>query len=101
MELPEGYKYNNKICKLNKALYGLKQAPLKWNQCFTTFLKTKRLKPTNTEPCIYKTDDNSLILAIYVDDGLIIGQNKPVINRLLSDLGKEFQISIFKNIKFF
>lgn len=101
MELPEGYKYNNKICKLNKALYGLKQAPLKWNQHFTTFLKTKRLKPTNTEPCIYKTDDNSLILAIYVDDGLIIGQNKPVINRLLSDLGKEFQISIFKNIKSF
>lgn len=101
MELPKGYKLANKICRLNKALYGLKQAPLRWNQRFTTFLKTEGLKPTKTEPCIYKTDDNSLILAIYVDDGLIIGQNRLIIDKLLSNLGKEFEISVFKNIKSF
>lgn len=101
MELPDGYNCNNKICRLNKALYGLKQAPLRWNQRFTTFLKTKGLKPTKAEPCIYRTDDNTLILAIYVDDGLIIGQNRQSIDKLLSNLGKEFHISVFKDIKSF
>lgn len=101
MELPKGYNDKNRICKLNKALYGLKQAPLKWNQRFTSFLKYKGLKPTKAEPCIYKTEDNSLILAIYVDDGLVIGQNKQILDNLLYYLGKEFQITVCKNVKSF
>lgn len=85
MELPEGYQHPNKICRLNKALYGLKQAPLtRWSQRFTNFLKTQGLKSTKAEPCIYKTDDNSL--AIYVDDGLIVGRNRLTIDKLLSNL---------------
>lgn len=29
MQPPQGYDYEEKICKLKEALYGLKQAPLK------------------------------------------------------------------------
>lgn len=100
MEFPKGYDYDNKICRLNKALYGLKQAPLRWNQRLSTFLKTEGLNSIKAEPCIYKTDDNSL-LTIYVDDGLVIGKTKSIIDKLLDKLGKEFEISVSKDVKSF
>lgn len=101
MELPEGYKGSNKICKLQKALYGLKQAPLQWNHRFTTFLTSEGLQPLETEPCIYNNEDNSLTLAIYVDDGLLIGQDKKKMKRLLDSLGREFKMTTFPDPKSF
>lgn len=86
MELSEGYKQGSKICKLNKTLYGLEQAPLKWNQRFMVFLQTVGLKPIKTKPSIYKTDVNSVIMAIYVDNGLVIGEDRLAIRLLIKQI---------------
>lgn len=60
---------------MKKLIYGLKQAPVKFNKKLTTFLKKERMTQLKTEQYIFKSEFNSLILEIYVDDGIIIGQN--------------------------
>ena len=74
MEQPLGFEDGNpKVCKLNRSHYGLKQASRCWNQRLTSVLDRLGLKSTNADPCVF-TNGNSadlLILAIYVDDGII------------------------------
>jgi len=98
MEIPEGYtRHPKEICKLQKALYSLKQAPLNWNQRLTDILKTRGLKPTKVEPCIYVNESHSIILAFYVDDGIIIGSDRQEVKQLISSIGNEFEIATYTN----
>lgn len=46
---------------------------------------------TNYDPCIYSNSDGSLLLALYVDDGLVAGQSESEINSLLSKLKENFE----------
>lgn len=98
MHIPEAYEdTNNKVCKLNRALYGLKQAPVKWNERFSDFLKEVGLKPIQSERCIFKSEDSSIILTFYVDDGLIIGKDKKKIKTFLEELSHEFKLKVWEN----
>lgn len=101
MKVPEGFEENNKVCKLEKALYGLKQAPMQWNECFKNFLEQNDLIPTKSEQCIYRTNDSSMILAIYVDDGILIGNNNDKMKDLLLKLKEKYKITICKNVNTF
>ncbi|UYV65691.1 hypothetical protein LAZ67_3005154 [Cordylochernes scorpioides] len=96
MYLPEGYE-DNKICRLKKALYGLRQAPSKWNKRFEAFLKTKGLVQSKLENCIFKNQNGSLILALYVDDGMLFGSHVEEMDNLLEELAQEFEIRISNN----
>lgn len=96
MHLPEGF-VGTKLCKLNRSLYGLKQAPLKWNQRLTIFLKKHGLVSLLTEKCVFKNEDGSIILAIYVDDGIVVGGDEILIKKLLDDMKNEFEIVISEN----
>jgi hypothetical protein len=76
MEEPEGFETSRNgalVCKLKKSLYGWKQAPRQWNHKFNEFLLS--FKPTYSDPCLYTTPDWSLIIALYVDDGLVLGND--------------------------
>lgn len=98
MYLPEGYgNEKNKICKLRKAIYGLKQASHNWNKKFTEILKKHQLKQLLTEKCIFKKEDNSALLAIHVDDGILFGRNLQDLKNLLSKLKNVFEIIINEN----
>ena len=67
------------MLKLNKALYGLKQSLREWNMALEKFLR-EDLKMTHlkTEQCIYVRIDEDrseyIILAVYVDDLVIVGE---------------------------
>lgn len=98
---PEGYNCKNEIFKLKKALYGLKQAPLAWNNRFSDFIKQKGLQPLKTEQCLFKKTNGKLILGIYVDDGIIVGENLKEINELIKKLKQEFKITVTQEIKTF
>ena len=94
MELPEGYDEKpTSVCKLQKALYGLKQAPLKWNQKLTNFLRKEGLHPLKTEQCIFVNEDRTIMLAIHVDDGLLVGTDKEMLNFLLENLKQNFEMT--------
>lgn len=98
MNQPEGFDDGSgKVCKLNKSLYGLKQAPRMWNERVTTFFEEKLgLISTDDDPCIYYNKDKSIMLSLFVDDGLVVGQNEDEIYKLLEEIRKEFQITFSK-----
>lgn len=101
MSVPEGYKETEKVCMLSKALYGLKQAPQRWNVKFTDKLKKRGLEALDTEKCIFVNADRSIILAIHVDDSLVLGNNLETMRKLLDDLNKDFKITIVLELKSF
>ena len=95
MEQPPGYNYGSgKVCKLKKSLYGLKQSPRQWNQRFTNFLVKHKLQATNADNCVFVNSDKNLYLAIYVDDGLIAAQKEDDMRKIITELQKEFEITI-------
>ena len=98
MEQPEGFEVEGKeymVCKLKKSLYGLKQAPRQWYKKFDSFMVSHGYKRTDADPCVYIqqfTGGNFIILLLYVDDMLIVGQDVAMIRKLKSDLSKSFDM---------
>ena len=69
----------NKVMKLKKALYGLKQAPCAWNKKIDTLLQKLNFTKCSTEHGAYvrlNTNDDLIIIFLYVDDLLVIGSNE-------------------------
>lgn len=92
MEQPEGFNDGSgRVCKLRKSLYGLKQAPRQWNTQFDKFLHKFGLIKSQNDPCIYVAPKRALYLALYVDDGLVIGKSIETIKKLLDTMNKEYE----------
>ncbi|CAB0008728.1 unnamed protein product, partial [Nesidiocoris tenuis] len=91
MRLPEGYPPG--VCKLNKSLYGLKQSPMCWNEKLKSTLKKFGLQPTKNESCLFVNDTKTLMLAIHIDDGLLIGKRNDEMNKFLHDLQQDFDLT--------
>lgn len=66
------------ICKINKAIYGLVQAARIFYNTITEFLRKLGFKISSIDPClaIKITKDGTIIIGIYVDDLIMIGDNK-------------------------
>lgn len=94
MEQPEGFEDGtDKVCLLKKSLYGLKQAPRQWNKEFSNFLSSLNLQVSEHDRCIYyRLKPARLIIAIYVDDGIIFAERKSDIDSVMTQLKKRFDI---------
>lgn len=93
MSQPEGFEDGtNRVCKLLKSLYGLKQSPKSWNVKFTKCMKALNFTATDDDPCLFYNSSRSVIVAVFVDDGIVIGKTEKEINELLTGLAKEFEI---------
>ena len=94
VQQPDGFnKDNTKVCKLNKALYGLKQSPRVWYQHFSVYMKELGLNPIKSDHNVFMNPKEGTIVALYVDDVLIIGRNKAVIKRIKDALNAKFHMS--------
>jgi len=84
----------NLVCKLHKSLYGLKQAPRQWYKKFNEFMRNSGVHICEEDHCCYvkKYVDSYIILALYVDDMLIVGANMAKIDRLKKQLSENFEI---------
>lgn len=82
------------VLKLNKSLYGLKQAPFVWNATINEELLKQNFQRAANEPCVYfkGRGDNLLIIALYVDDLLIMSKNPHAVNTVKSDLSRRFRM---------
>lgn len=54
-----------------------------------------------TEKCIFKAKQNSVILAIYIDDGILLGKDQTEMRKLLAELKQDFEITIEENPSIF
>lgn len=97
MKVPKGYNKTEKVCLLKKALYGLKQAPLTWNKTFTQTMTDLGFKSIKNDRCVFVNKDKSVIIALYVDDGLVIGQDKENLKQILNKLENTFQMKKNEN----
>lgn len=99
MTQPIGYDDGSgKVCKLQKSLYGLKQASRCWNQKFTSFIKQFEFVPLKSDSCVFihSKDDNKIILALYVDDGLMAASSEECMRPVIQFLNCNFEIKDFE-----
>ena len=103
LEQPEGFDDGSgRVCRLKRRLCGLKQAPRCWNKRFIGFMEKAGLKNSTADPCLfYRTHgDTFFYIAIYVHDGLLVGNNDEEIQAFLRLLQEEFEVTIGSLEKF-
>ncbi|CAJ2652499.1 unnamed protein product [Trifolium pratense] len=98
IEQPPGYMKvgkEEKVIKLKKALYGLKQAPRAWNTHIDTYFKENGFKKCPYEHALYvkKNDSNMLLVALYVDDIIFLGNNGQMIEEFKGTMTREFEMT--------
>ncbi|UYV78945.1 hypothetical protein LAZ67_17000381, partial [Cordylochernes scorpioides] len=96
LEQPEGYKRDDNSCyRLHKSLYGLRQSSRNRNKKFTNFLYSHNFKTSDADPCIFigTHNDSNVILALYVDDGIILSKDKEAIAIIMDELEHAFDIT--------
>lgn len=71
----------------------MKQAPRCWNKKFKNMLMNFDLKETKADPCVFVSNKNNqlLIVAIFVDDGLIAATNNELVNIMVKFLKDNFE----------
>ena len=101
MEQPEGFNEDkDKVCLLKRSLYGLKQSPRQWNIKFTDFLKEMNLIPSQHDSCIFYRRHPLMVLAIYVDDGIIFAKDKKETDKVLKQLSSRFDVHLVNSSTF-
>lgn len=87
VKIQEGY-----VCRLLKSLYGLKQSSRCWNKRMNKFLTSHNLEMSKTDNCVYfgKINGSEVIIAIYVDDGLIFAQEFNKLVDFMKSLNENF-----------
>lgn len=97
MTQPQGFDDGTgRVCRLKKSLYGLKQSPRCWNNKFHSFMRKSGFLRSTADPCIYVRlkEGEKLMVAIYVDDGLIAGSSQTTVDSFLELLTSEFKITV-------
>lgn len=83
---------SRRVCKLQRSLYGLKQASRCWNQKISRFIERFGLAASKADPCVFTNE--SVILAIYVDDGIIAGKDDRSIDCIIEYLQENFEVKV-------
>lgn len=95
---PEGFEKKgkeNRVYRLYKALYGLRQAPRAWNLKLDHVLKSMKFQRCLKETSVYlkRSEDDLLIIAIYVDDLFVTGSSRKIIDQFKEDMSIKFEMS--------
>ena len=77
MDIPPGFKMSVKdkcMCRLQKALYGLKQSSRAWFRRFSSSMRKKGFRQSDSDHTLFLKNQNGRIIAliIYVNDMIII-----------------------------
>jgi hypothetical protein len=91
------------VCLLNKALYGLKQAGRAWQHALFNLLKEEGFTQSLKDSCVWfkHIDATIVIIAVYVDDILMTGNNPHELNRITTKMGQKFRMKDLGQMKQF
>ena len=90
MHQPQGFvhpDHTEKVCHLNKALYGLKQAPRAWYDMLSKYLISLGFSNSlaDSSPFVLQQEQILVYTLVYVDDILITGNNKVLIQKVIAN----------------
>lgn len=96
MQQPEGYckpGEEHLVCRLKKSLYGLKQSPRCWNKEFRNYMAELGFRESEADPCIFvRSDETMTIVAVYVDDLILLSESEESMKMLKEDLEAKFRM---------
>ena len=103
---PEGFEVKGseeKVYRLSKALYGLKQAPRAWNYKLNKILRELRFTRCSKEASLYqkKQNEDTLVVAVYVDDLLVTGSNLVMIYEFKNEMAAKFEMSDLRELTYY
>ncbi|CAL5347060.1 unnamed protein product [Camellia sinensis] len=106
MDQLEGFAFQGqeeKVCRLKKALYGLKQAPRSWYSRIDAHLVNLGFEKSLSESTLYikKADDEILVVSLYVDDLLVTGSSKELIDKFKEEMKDVFEMTDLGRMTFF
>ena len=106
VEQPEGFVFpgqDEKVYQLKKSLYGLKPAPRSWYNRIDTHVTNLGLKKSLSESTFYikKADNEILVVSLYVDDLLVTGSSKDLIDRFKEEIKDVFEMTDLERMTFF
>jgi hypothetical protein len=98
MKQPEGFVMPGQetlVCKLRKSLYGLKQASRAWYDKIHHALVDMGCKVLSADTCVYqlRKGDLLVLVALYVDDLLLLSNSLDGLSALKRDLCKRFSMT--------
>lgn len=100
MELPTCVAKKGKpFVRLTKSIYGLKQSSRQWNKKFDKFLKRFEFKESSADKCVYtgKVENSQVVLALYVDDGLLMSTDLNALLQVIDWLKNKFEVTVGSN----
>jgi transposase InsO family protein len=106
MEQPEGIPREEGkedwVCLLHKALYGLKQAGRTWHAKIDSTFKARGFTPLQSDMCVYikRTENLIIIIALYVDDIVLVSSNLTELNTLKADLSASYDMEDLGEVKY-
>ena len=106
IEVPPGFSNKQtigKVCKLKKSLYGLKQSPRAWFDRFRHAVCDMGYSQCSGDHTVFYRHKGSYItiLAVYVDDIVITGDDVEEIRGLKERLGKAFEVKDLGQLRYF
>ena len=94
---------SNKVCHLRRALYGLKRAPRAWFAKFSSTIFRLGYTASSYDSALFlhRTDKGIILLLLYVDDMIIIGDDLSGIQELKDFLSQQFEMKDLGHLNYF
>ena len=98
LEQPPGYETddpNHWVWRLYKSLYGLKQGAKNWYEALRKALDELGFERTEADHGVFvkKAPGNIIIVAVHVDDGMITGSSKLLIDKFKVEMDKKYKLT--------
>lgn len=103
VEQPLGF-IRHKVYKLKKTLYGLRQASREWYSKIEAYFIKEGFQKCDYEHTLFvKTEEGNkiLIVSVYVDDLIFIGNDNMMIAKFKSSMKQEFDMTDLGKMKYF
>jgi Reverse transcriptase (RNA-dependent DNA polymerase) len=97
IEQPEGFEHpdcprDQYVLMVNKGIYGLKQAGALYAKDQKSKLTDLGFTPSEADECVYISADKRIIVATYVDDGLVCAETQEEIDWVIAELSKHYKL---------